>query len=130
MSASFLQIRLLPGAYSVCRLAADAGLPAWALAGEVYSVTRTPDELSVVCAAERVPAGVRCEPGWRVLHLVGPFAFDQVGVLLAVLAPLARARVSIFALSTFDTDAVLVKEASLAGALAALEEAGHAVVVG
>lgn len=130
MNTKSLRLSLLPGRYSVCRLAADAELPAWALDGAFFSVTRTADELSVLCAEERVPQGVRCEPGWRVLRLEGPFAFDLVGVLLAVLSPLAQAGVSIFALSTFDTDAVLVKESSLAQARAALEAAGHSLLPG
>lgn len=130
MSVKSLRLNLLPGLYSICRLSPDAELPAWALAGSFFSVTRTTDELSVVCAGEHVPQGVRCEPGWRVLKLEGPFAFDQVGVLLAVLAPLAQAGVSIFALSTFDTDAILVKESSLAQARAALEAAGHRLLPG
>lgn len=130
MSVKSLRLKLLPGHYSLCRLAPDAELPAWALDGAFFSITRTADELSVVCAAERVPPGVRCEPGWRVLQLEGPFAFDLVGVLLAVLAPLAQAGVSIFALSTFDTDAVLVKESSLAQARTALESAGHRLLMG
>lgn len=123
-SRTFL-ICLLPGRYSVCRLAADAEMPGWALGGEFISITRTAGELSLVCHEAVVPAGVRCEPGWRVLRLEGPFAFDQVGILLAVLSPLAEAGVSVFAISTFDTDYVLVKEHLLEQARAALAAAGH-----
>lgn len=125
MSPIPLQISLLPGRYSVCRLAPNAAVPA--LSGAFFSVTRTAVELSIVCAEAQAPAGARCEPGWRVLRLEGPFAFDQVGVLLAVLAPLGEAGVSIFALSTFDTDFILVKETALSRARTALEGAGHAL---
>lgn len=120
-----LFLSLLPGRYSVCRLPADAKIPAWAMHGEFSSITRTSAELSLVCREESVPAGIRCEPGWRVLRLEGPFAFDQIGVLKAVLAPLAQASVSVFALSTFDTDYVLVKEDRMEQARSALEAAGH-----
>ncbi|GAP12528.1 uncharacterized conserved protein [Longilinea arvoryzae] len=118
-------ITVLPERYSVCRLAADAEIPAWAMKGPFTSLTRTPDELSLVCSKANLPADLRCEPGWRILRLEGPFAFDQIGVLLGVLAPLAQAGVSVFTLSTYDTDYVFVKEALLARACAALKEAGH-----
>ncbi len=120
-----LLLNLLPGRYSVCRLAADAEIPAWVQYGDFFSITRTAAELSLVCGEAVVPAGIRCEPGWRALRLEGPFAFDQIGILTAVLAPLARAGVSVFALSTFDTDYVLVKEHLLERARSALAAAGH-----
>lgn len=129
MNVTSLRISLLPGRYSVCRLAPDAAVPAIASAGAFFSVTRTADELSIVCAEAFTPDGARCEWGWRILRLEGPFAFDQVGVLLAVLAPLAAAGVSIFALSTFDTDIILVKESALNRARVALEGAGHVLAI-
>ena len=127
MSPISLHLSLLPGRYSICRLAPGAAVPAPPPEGAFLSITRTVDELSIVCAEAQAPAGARCEPGWRVLRLEGPFAFDQVGVLLAVLAPLGEAGVSIFALSTFDTDFILVKETALSRARTALEGAGHAL---
>lgn len=120
-------ITVLPERYCVCRLAADAEIPAWALGGPFSSITRTAVELSVVCPESQAPVGPRCEPGWRILRLEGPFAFDQIGVLLGVLHPLAQAGVSVFAVSTFDTDYVLVKETHLARARAALTDSGHAL---
>ncbi len=127
-----LRLSLLPQRYSVCRLAADAEVSEWGSAGwedVLFSITRTADELSLVCLEANVPTGAVCEPGWRVLRLEGPFAFDLVGVLLAVLTPLAQAGVSVFTLSTFDTDYVLVKETSLPRAVSALESVGHVLVL-
>ena len=72
-------------------------------------------------------AGVRAEPGWRLLELAGPFGFAETGILASILDPLARAGVGILAVSTFDTDFVLVKDEALEAAIAALEEAGHQV---
>jgi len=115
-------LHVLPGRFAVCRLAADAAVPA-----TFFSVTRTPDELSVVCAEELAPEGARCENGWRILQVAGPLDFSLTGVLAAIAAPLANAGVSIFALSTFDTDYVMVKEANLAKAVEALRAAGHRV---
>lgn len=120
-------IAALEGDYSVCRLPATDGVPAWALAGALFSVTRTPDELSVVCESGLVPDGVRNEPAWRCLRVEGPIAFSAVGVLSALSSALAASGVSLFAVSTFDTDYLLVKAADLGRAVEALRGAGHEV---
>ena len=122
-----LRLRVLDGHMSVCRLRAGSEVPKWATTGGFFSVTRTRDELSVVCPGEEVPEGVRSEGGWRALGLEGPFEFSEVGVLASVAAPLAEAGVGIFAVSTFDTDYVLVKEEQLRSAVAALRGRGHEV---
>ncbi len=116
-----------PWTLSVCRLAPDAAWPAPVADAPVHSVTRTPDELSVVCAAGHEPDGCRVEPGWRALRIVGPLAFDLVGVVASVSLPLAEAGVPVFVLSTYDTDLVLVPGTALAVARAALTGAGHTV---
>lgn len=122
---SRLRFSVLPGSFAVVRLAPDAEVPAGALVPPFHSVTRTPTELSLVCPESTVPAEARAETGWALLGLVGPFPFSMVGVLASVLVPLAEAGVSIFALSTFDTDHVLVKREKLEAAVAALRAAGH-----
>ena len=131
MPRSF-QLSVLPGEFAVCRLPASAAIPAWATRSPLFCVMRTADELSIVCAAGDVPveaaaAGAQAAAGWRALKLHGPFPFEETGVLAAILAPLAAAGVSIFALSTYDTDYVLVREPQLASAAAALRSAGHTV---
>ena len=123
-----LDIDILAGLYAICRLAPDAPIPPWARGAEFTAIACTPEEVSVVCAEERVPPGVRVSTGWRVLTLRGPFALTAVGVLAAVAQPLATAGVSIMAIATFDTDYVLVREDQLASAMAALEMAGHKVL--
>jgi len=117
----------LPGSFAIVRLAADAPLPPWATQGGFFSVTRTSDELSIVCAADQVPRGVAAEMEWRALQVKGPFALSEIGVLAALAAPLAEAKVSLFAISTFDTDYLLVSEKQLHTALAALRHAGHRI---
>jgi hypothetical protein len=117
----------LEGAYAVCRLDAGAALPAWAAGGPLVSVTRTADELSVVCPQQAVPEGVRCERGWRGLRVAGPLDFSLVGVLAALLDPLAAAGVGVFVLATFDTDYLLVKEKDWPRAVLALRRAGYEV---
>lgn len=124
-----LSFRIWNGRWAVCRLPAGAPLPAWVGTGFV-SVTRTPDELSIVCPQEGVPAGVQAERDWACLQLQGPFAFTLTGVLAAFLRPLAKARVPVFALSTYNTDWVLVPAARLDAALRALSTAGHELLAG
>ena len=120
-------IDLLAGHFAICRLDAEAPAPEWATRGAVASITRTPDELSIVCADAHVPPGVRASRQWRALRLRGPLDVHLVGVLLSVATPLAAAGVSIMTLATFDTDYVFVRDAQLAPALAALRAAGHEI---
>jgi ribosomal protein S18 acetylase RimI-like enzyme len=125
-----LRLWVLAERLAVCSLEPPAATPPWATAARFYSVTRAPDELSVVCPEEIVPDGVMHEGGLRALKLGGTFDLEQVGVLASVAVPLAGAGVSIFVLSTFDTDYVLVKEHQLETAIAALSEHGHEVRIG
>ena len=126
MSTTALSLRTLPGELAVCRLPADAPAPALGAAA-LWSVTRTADELSIVCPAADAPAGAEVERGWRALKVAGPLDFALTGILAAIAAPLADAGVSIFAVSTYDTDYVLVREAALPAAAEALRRAGHDV---
>ena len=115
-------MRVLDGRLSVCRLPASDRVPSWALELHegLVSITRTPDELSIVCPEEAVPPDTTVEEGFRALVLPGPIPFTETGVLASLAAPLAAAGISIFAISTYDTDYVLVRETDLEAALAAL----------
>jgi hypothetical protein len=93
----------------------------------LHAVVRTPAELTIVGAAGAVPEGVQAERGWRALAVEGPLDLGLTGVLVALLEPLARAGVAIFAVSTFDTDHVLVRADRLDDAVRALRAAGHRV---
>ena len=125
-----LRFSVVAGSYAVLRLAPDAEVPPGVLVPPFHSVTRTPAELSVVCPDEAVPEEAKAERGWAILALEGPFPFELTGILASILVPLAKAGVGIFALSTFDTDYVLVKGDRLHDALAALAAAGHVQVGG
>ncbi len=118
----------LPGRFAVCRLAPEDTLPAWAMGARPLFVAATDEELSVVCPSERVPAGVRAEGPWRALRVRGTLDFALTGVLASLAAPLAAAGISLFAISTFDTDYVLVREGDLVRALTTLAAAGHRLV--
>jgi hypothetical protein len=120
-----LDLTILPESFAVSRLPASAPAPAWAGAGHLQSVTRTSEELSVVCRAEAVPPEVASERGWRAIRVAGTLDFSLTGVLASLAAPLAEANLSIFALSTYDTDYVLVRDDGLERAVAALTAAGH-----
>ena len=115
----------LPGSYAIVRLAADAIIPAWSTTGEFASVTRTADELSIVCRTENLPAHVASPRRWSCLKLEGPFPFSQTGVLLSFIEPLSANGIPIFAISTYDTDYVLIQEEFAAQALVILRQAGH-----
>ncbi|MGB8321555.1 MAG: ACT domain-containing protein [Candidatus Acidiferrum sp.] len=120
-------LSLLPNQYVILKLAADAETPKWAANGEFFSVTRTSDELSIVTAFANVPGQMRIESKWRVLKVHGPFALDEVGVLAALAAPLSAAAISIFVISTYDTDYLLINEQQCDAAISALQNEGHRV---
>jgi hypothetical protein len=130
-----LKYRVLTEGLAVCRLASDARIPAWALESRFFCVVRTRDELSIVCCEDvrtedvcgedRMPDSAPVERGWLALKLEGPFPFSMTGVLASFLQPLAEARIPIFAISTFDTDYVLIKREKLEQAVVALGIAGH-----
>ncbi len=128
--ADGLRLSVLPGRLAVCRLDAGAAVPAWAAmegddgGGSIVSVSRTAEELSIVCPEPRVPAAIagesRVERGWRAFKVEGPLDFALTGILARLSGCLAEAGVSIFAISTFDTDYLLVREAQFAMASTAL----------
>jgi len=121
------ELSLLPQTFAICRLAADAVVPEWATRGRFFSITRSSDELSVITETTFVPEKLRTEVSWRCMKVHGPFALSDVGVLASLVAPLAAAGVSVFTISTFDTDYLLVQRIQLREALAGLRSASHTV---
>jgi hypothetical protein len=122
-----LVLSVLPGRYAICRLNAADPLPQWAVQGTFFSVTRTSVELSVVCEIAAVPPGVQTEPDWRVLAVQGPLDFGLTGIIARLSSHLAAADISVFVVSTYDPDYLLVREADLSRAVAALRHAGHLI---
>lgn len=113
-----VKLEMVPGIYSVCRLSPDSALPR-----AFFSATRTNEELSVVCLEQDAPMGARIDSGWRGFRVAGTLDFGLTGILNSLAAPLAEAAIPIFAVSTFDTDYILVKE--MEKAREALLRAGH-----
>ncbi|MEO8378555.1 MAG: ACT domain-containing protein [Acidobacteriota bacterium] len=121
---SSLRIVPIPGRFAVCRLPSASPVPTW-IHGAFTSVTRTAEELSIVCDDDAPPAEVQAERGWRGLKVVGPIPFEVTGVAAALTTPLAAAGISVFLLATYDTDYVFVKEEVFERAQETLRAAGH-----
>ena len=120
---------VMPGGYAICRQSADASLPSWATRSAFFSITRTANELSIVCASDEVPADVQAERGYRGLAVRGPLDFSLIGIVARLAGALAEAAISIFVVSTYDTDHLFVRDADLARAIVALRDLGHTIAI-
>jgi|SRR5579884_1653336 hypothetical protein len=127
MADNPLTLHTLDGTFAICRLESHTPVPPWAAASAFFSITRTADELSIVCPEESVPEGIPCERGWRCLRVAGTIPFSVVGVLASLTTPLADAGIIVFAISTFDTDYLFIKAEDLARAVVILREQGHTI---
>jgi len=122
-----LRFRWLKSLYTIVRLASDASVPEWATRGEFTSITRTSDELSLVCQIENLPANLSSDR-WICLKLEGPFPLSLTGVLLSFIEPLSSKGIPIFAIATYDTDYVLIHQDFAGAALQILQESGHELI--
>lgn len=120
-----LPLSVLPQRFAVCRLGPDDMIPDWLSRRPFWSVTRTGEELSIVLPEENVPGDWRAEKGWCCQKVDGPLDFSLTGILASLATPLAEAGISIFAISTYDTDYVLVRDKDLDKAKKVLSGCGH-----
>ena len=121
MNKSRLTLSVLPERLAICRLQANSAIPDWALySPQLTSITRTQDELSIVCPESDAPEGISVEKGWNAFKVEGPLGFSLTGILASLATPLAEANISIFAVSTFETDYLLVKADKLGQAVKVL----------
>ena len=127
MPFRWLTLALIPGGFAISRLGPEAKVPPWLPSRGFVSVTRTEEELSIICDDAAVPRAVKASRGWRALKVDGPLPFDMCGVLSSITTPLAEAEVSVFAIATHDTDYVLVMADTLEKAVKALTKAGHRI---
>ena len=126
-TAPKLTFIILRETFAICRLDKDAPIPDWAFQGGLFSVTRTKDELSIVCPLINVPKGILFNQGWSCLKVKGPLDLSSTGIISSIAATLERENISLFSISTYDTDYVMVKEKDLEKAIFALTEAGQKI---
>jgi hypothetical protein len=123
-----LRFRQLADTFAIARLAPDAAIPPWATTGVFTAITRTADELSIVCPTKNLPPDIHSSHRWICLKLEGPFQFSQTGVLLSFIQPLSENGIPIFAISTYDTDYVLIQEEFAGATLNLMRTAGHELI--
>jgi len=121
-------MKALAGIYGVCRFDCNEVIPDWAKDSGFYSITRTFEELSIVCSQENIPDEVKCEKDWRILKVEGPLDFSLIGILSSISTVLTQNKISIFAISTFDTDYILLKDKDFDNAISALSHAGYEII--
>ena len=122
-----LTIALLDESFVICRFAPDEKVPGQLTANRFYSITRTDEEISVVCPKENVPDGAKCDYGWRCFKVKGPLDFSLIGIIASIATTLSQAGVSIFTISTFNTDYFLVNDDKVEIAIKALGNEGHII---
>lgn len=128
MTKEKLTLKLLKEKYGVARLERENEVPNWAFKGEFYSITKTQDELSIVSLEENIPLDIKCERNWRILKIEGPLDFSLVGILSKISSLMAENNISIFAISTYDTDYILIKESNIEKAIGILKKDIYKVI--
>ena len=128
MSEKALTMKLMEGLYGVCRLNRDEAIPEWVFQGSFYSVTKTLNELSVVCSQDNIPDEIKCEKDWRILRVEGPLDFSLIGILSSISTTLANKGISIFVISTYDTDYIFVKDKKVDMAIDALSAEKYEII--
>lgn len=122
-----LTLNILSERFGICRFNPNTSIPDWALTSRFYSITKTQEEVSIVCPEGVIPQEIMCEKGWRCLKVQGLIDFSETGILSALAQPLARKNVSIFALSTYDTDYLFVREKDLSKTIETLSQEGFLI---
>lgn len=119
------KFKIINDLYSVCKLNPNSNIPSWVNTNEFYSITKTEDELSILCVQQNIPNNIECEKNWKVLKINSKLDFSLVGVISQISKLLAENSISIFVISTFDTDYICIKEKDLAKAVEILKQAGN-----
>lgn len=128
MSEVKLTLEVLPDTLGVCRLDTKQGIPPWVYQGGFFSITKTKEELSIVCCEKNIPEDVLCERGWKTFKVQGTLDFGLVGILAKLTTALAEAGLGIFAISTYNTDYILVKAEDFDCAVDTLRNDGHKII--
>nr|UWI51968.1 ACT domain-containing protein [Clostridioides difficile] len=122
-----MKLKLFLEEYAVCRLNNNSKIPTWIDTENFYSITKTNDELSIVCSNNNIPSDVKSEKEWRILKILGPLDFSLIGILSKISGLLADNKISIFAISTYDTDYILIKEKDIKNACKILNCNGYEI---
>ena len=123
-----LQLSLLKDKYGICTLPNTAPIPDWALTQSLASITRTEKELTIVCRLEILPSQYQSDLKWRCFKIDGSFDLNQIGVISSISSPLADAGISIYVISTYDTDYFLIQEQNLEKTISVLSNSGHYII--
>jgi hypothetical protein len=123
-----LSLSILDETFAICSLDKSSLIPEWVTSSDFYSVTKTYDELSIVCPQHKIPAGIKFNKGWKCFKVQGPLDIDIVGILASLSMPLASAGVSIFVFSSYDTDHIMVKAYDMEKAIEVLRKEGYTVI--
>ena len=129
MSQRKLKLSLLKAKYAICTLSNNAPIPDWALKEILASITRTDKELTIVCRQEIIPSEIQSDLNWRCFKIDGSFDLNQIGVISSISSPLADAGISIYVISTYDTDYFLVKEENLDQTISTLSNSNHSITI-
>lgn len=121
-------MKLLKDRFAVCRLNNNELIPQWAKENNFFSITKTQDELSIVCSQDNIPDEVKCEKDWSTLKVEGPLDFSLIGILSSISTILAENKISIFAISTYDTDYILIKDSEINKAIDALSDERYKII--
>lgn len=128
MTVENLTLKLLDKTYAVCSLSKNKKIPSWAIEGDFLSITKTEDELSIVCEEKNVAEGIKYEGNWKILKIEGPLDFSLVGILAKISNLMAKNNISIFAISTYDTDYILIKLGNINKAIEVLKKDNYNII--
>lgn len=122
-------LKLLEDKFAIHSFAEDESIPTEVFKAPIYFIGKTYEELSIVCPEELTLDSIEREDGWMALEVMGPLAFSMTGIMSQISGSLANADISIFAISTFDTDYILVKQNTVEEAIKTLRKDGYKVIV-
>ena len=128
MVEKILTMKLIKEKYGVCRINPNELIPEWAQNSDFFSITKTCDELSIVCSQDDIPNDIQCEKDWKILKIEGPLDFSLIGILASISTILAQKGISIFAISTYDTDYILVKNKDIDNTIESLVKERYEII--
>ncbi|MFC1633924.1 ACT domain-containing protein [Planctomycetota bacterium] len=123
-----LRLRVLPKVYAICSFDPDAAFPGWTHRSSILSITKTPKEITLVCEENHVPGECKKSEHWKCIKVEGRFDLDAVGVLASIAGPLAQNKISLYVISTYDTDYVLIQTKNIDKAMSCLDKFGHTFI--